>query len=136
MLRSLGAILIVLLLAAAGAGAYWQFVMVPAQSSAAAGGARGGPGGPVPVEAQLVRVGDAETSLDAVGTLISNELVVMRPEVAGRVTSINFTEGGMLTKGSVMVELDSSIERAELQQAEAQQNPGSEQFRTGQGASA
>lgn len=121
MLRSVGAILIVLLVAAAAAGAYWHFVMVPAQLAGAAGPGRGGPGGPVPVEAQPVRVGPAETSIDAVGTLLSNESVVIRPEVAGRVTAINFAEGGMLAKGSVMVELDSSIERAELQQAQAQQ---------------
>lgn len=122
MLRSVVAVLIVLLVAAAGAGGYWHYVLAPAQQSGAPGGGRGGPGGPVPVEAQPVRVGDAQTSIDAVGTLISNESVVLRPEVAGRVTTINFTEGGMLGKGTVVVELDSSIERAELQQAMAQQS--------------
>lgn len=122
MLRSVVAVLIVLLVAAAGAVAYWLYVMVPAQQAGSAGTGRGGPGGPVPVEAQPVRVGDAETSIDAVGTLLSNESVVLRPEVAGRVTAINFTEGGMLAKGTVVVELDSSIERAELQQAMAQQS--------------
>lgn len=122
MLRSVVAVLIVLLVAAAGAGAYWLYVMLPAQQAGSAGTGRGGPGGPVPVEAQPVRVGDAETSIDAVGTLLSNESVVLRPEVAGRVTAINFTEGGMLAKGTVVVELDSSIERAELQQAMAQQS--------------
>jgi membrane fusion protein (multidrug efflux system) len=120
LLRSVAAILIVLLLGATGAGAYWKFVMVPGQQAAAGGAVRGGPGGPVPVEAQPVRVGDAETSIEAVGTLISNESVVLRPEVNGRVTAINFVEGGMLTKGAVLVELDNSIERAELEQAEAQ----------------
>jgi membrane fusion protein, multidrug efflux system len=69
-----------------------------------------------------VRVGDAETSLEAVGTLVSNESVVLRPEVNGRVTTISFVEGGTLAKGTVLVELDSSIERAELQQAEAQRS--------------
>ena len=118
MLRSVLAILAVLLLGAAGAGAYWQLVMLPARQQAAGPGP-GGPGGPVPVEAQPVRVGPAETSLDAVGTLISNESVVLRPEVSGRVASINFGEGGMVQKGMVLVELDSSIESAELAQAEA-----------------
>ena len=115
MLRSVVAILVVLLLGTAGAGAYWKFVMVPGQQ-AAGGGApgRGGPGGPVPVEAQPVRVGAAETSIDAVGTLVSNESVVLQPEVSGRVSSINFVEGGVIPKGAVLVELDSSIERAEL----------------------
>ena len=118
MLRSVLAILAVLLLGAAGAGAYLKLVMLPAQEQAAAAGGRG-PGGPVPVEAQPVRVGPAETSLDAVGTLVSNESVVLRPEVSGRVASINFGEGGMVSKGTVLVELDSSIEQAELAQAQA-----------------
>jgi membrane fusion protein (multidrug efflux system) len=120
-LRSLAAILVVLLVGVAGAGAYWWFVMTPGQGVGAAGPARGGPGGPVPVEAQPVRVGAAETTIDAVGTLVSNESVVLRSEVSGRVTAINFTEGATIAKGTVLVELDNSIERAELAQAQAQQ---------------
>ncbi|MEK0085434.1 efflux RND transporter periplasmic adaptor subunit [Benzoatithermus flavus] len=125
MLRSLVAILIVLLLGAAAAGAYWKLVMMPAQQQAAAagpGGGRGGAGGPVPVEATPVRIGTAETGIEAVGTLRSNESVVVRPEVAGRITAINFVEGGMVRKDAVLLELDSSIERAELEQAEAQRD--------------
>jgi membrane fusion protein (multidrug efflux system) len=57
-----------------------------------------------------------------VGTLVSNESVVVQPEVAGRVTAINFVEGGTVPKGTVLVELDSSVERAELAQAEAQRS--------------
>lgn len=117
-LRSLVALLIVLLLGATAAGAYWKLVMVPAQEQKAA--ATGSGGGPVPVEAQPVRIGPAEISVDAVGTLISNESVVLRPEVTGRVAAIAFTEGATVRKGEVLLELDSSIERAELAQAEAQ----------------
>ncbi|MFO1074092.1 MAG: efflux RND transporter periplasmic adaptor subunit [Geminicoccaceae bacterium] len=129
MLRTLVAILVVLALGAASAGAYWYFVMVPAAQSAAAGGAgRGGPGGPVPVEAQPVRVGTAETTIDAVGSLASNESVVIRPEVAGRVTAINFQEGSLVAARTLLIELDSSIERAELTQAEAQRDLAQSNF--------
>lgn len=122
MLRSLLAILVVLLVGCAGAAAYWWLVMVPAQQAGPPGGpGRGGPGGPVPVEARPVRVGDAETTIDAVGTLISNESVVLRPEVDGRIATINFVEGARVARGDVLVELDSSVERAELAQAQAQQ---------------
>lgn len=122
MLRSLLAIVAVLLVGSAAAATYWWAVMVPAQQAAQTGGpGRGGPGGPVPVEAKPVRVGDAETTIEAVGTLISNESVVLRPEVAGRVVAINFIEGGRVARGDVLVELDSSIESAELAQAQAQQ---------------
>ena len=121
LLRTLVALLIVLALAAGAAGAYWHFVMVPAaQSAAAAGGGRAGPGGPVPVEVQPVRVGTAETTIDAVGSLASNESVVIRPEVAGRVTAINFQEGSLVPARTLLLELDNSVEHAELAQAEAQ----------------
>ena len=46
---------------------------------------------------------------------------MLRPEVSGRVASINFVEGGPVAKVPVLVELDSSVERAELAQAQAQQ---------------
>ena len=51
---------------------------------------------------------------------------------AGR--AINFVEGGPVAKGAVLVELDSSVERAELAQAQAQQVLAPQQFRAGQGA--
>ncbi|MGD9508263.1 MAG: efflux RND transporter periplasmic adaptor subunit [Geminicoccaceae bacterium] len=122
MLRSLLAIIVVLLVGSASATAYWWLVMLPAQEAGPPGGpGHGGPDGPVPVEAQPVRVGVAETTIDAVGTLISNESVVLRPEVDGRIATINFVEGARVAKGDVLVELDSSVERAELAQAQAQQ---------------
>lgn len=122
MLRSIAAVLLVLLLGAAAAGAYWQFVMVPAQEQKSAGGPIGGRGGggPVAVEAQPVRVGSAETTIEAVGTLSADESVVLRPEVTGRIAAINFAEGGRVAKDAVLVELDSTVERAEFAQAEAQ----------------
>lgn len=125
MLRSLVAVLIVLLVGAAAAGAYWRFVVAPASQSPVAGGPGGpggGPMGPVAVEVQPVRVGTAETTIDAVGSLASNESVVIRPEVAGRVTAINFAEGSLIEARTPLLELDSSIERAELAQAEAQRD--------------
>lgn len=123
MLRSLLAILVVLLLASAVAGSYWWLVLQPSQQAgppAGAAAARGG-AGPIPVEAKPVRIGAAETSIDAVGTLISNESVVLRAEVSGRVAGINFMEGAQVATGDVLVELDSSVERAELAQGQAQQ---------------
>ena len=120
MLRSLVAILVVLLVGAAAAGTYWWLVVQPAQQAGPPGAGRGGPGGPVPVEAQPVRVGDAETTIDAVGTLVSNEFVVLRPEVDGRVATIAFADGASVSQGDILVELDSSVERAELAQAQAQ----------------
>jgi membrane fusion protein (multidrug efflux system) len=122
LLRSLIAILVVLLVGAGAAAAYWQFVMVPGGQGATAslGGGRGGNRGPVPVEAAEVKVAPAEVTTEAVGTLSSNESVLLKPEVAGRIASINFEEGRPVKAGQVMIELDALVERAQLAEAEAQ----------------
>jgi membrane fusion protein, multidrug efflux system len=121
LLRSLIAILVVLLVGAGAAGAYWQFVMVPGgQAATAAIGGRGANRGPVPVEAAEVKVAPAEVTTEAVGTLSSNESVLLKPEVAGRIASINFEEGRPVKAGQVMIELDALVEKAQLIEAQAQ----------------
>jgi membrane fusion protein (multidrug efflux system) len=119
-LRSILAILVVLLVGSAAAGAYWQFVALPAQQQKqqAGPGGRGG-GGPVAVEAVPVKLAPAERTVEAVGTLLSNERVTIRPEVAGRIVAFDLVEGGRVEKGQVLVELEASVERAALADAEA-----------------
>lgn len=119
MLRSILAILVVLVVGSAAAGAYWHFVALPGQQKQQAGpGGRGG-GGPVVVEAMPVRQAPAERTVEAVGTLLSNERVTIRPEVAGRIVAFHVVEGGRVQEGQVLVELEASIERAALADAEA-----------------
>ena len=131
-----------LVLAALAGGAYWYFVKqggtvagltsmvngaisggAPAQGGTSAGAAGGAkpPGGapPMPVEAVQVRVGTVERTVTAVGSLLSNESVVVRPEIAGRISEIAFKEGQRVTKGTVLVRLDDAIARATLAQAQA-----------------
>ncbi|CAO3356942.1 efflux RND transporter periplasmic adaptor subunit [Azospirillum melinis] len=135
-----------LVLAALAGGAYWYFVKqggtvagltamvngalsggatggAPAQGGASGGaaGATKPPGGapPMPVEAAQVRVGTVERTVTAVGSLLSNESVVVRPEIAGRISEIAFKEGQRVTKGTVLVRLDDAIARATLAQAQA-----------------
>ena len=73
----------------------------------------------VPVETAPVQVGPIQRRLTAVGSLRSNELVILRPEVAGRIADIRFNEGEQVTKGQALVVLDNSIYRAELEEAQA-----------------
>jgi membrane fusion protein (multidrug efflux system) len=124
------------MLGAGAAGAYWKFVMEPERQAAAegpvpgggGGGRGGGQRGPTPVEAAEVRIGPVEVTTEAVGSLLSNESVVIRPEVTGRVAAINFDEGGPVKAGQVIVELDASVERAQLAQAEAELGLGTANF--------
>ena len=118
-LRNSLAILAVLLVAAGAGGAYWWFVLQPEQTAAQGGG--GPPAGfAMPVEAALVVIAPAASTTDAVGSLRSTESVLLKPEVSGRIVSINFDEGQNVAKDEVLVELDHSIEDAELDRAKAQ----------------
>ncbi|CAM5450902.1 efflux RND transporter periplasmic adaptor subunit [Eoetvoesiella caeni] len=67
-----------------------------------------------PVESVLLPRG-----VSAVGTLRSENSVVLRPEITGRISEINFKEGGKVAKGQVLVRLDDSVVKAQLQQAQA-----------------
>ncbi|MCU0803764.1 MAG: efflux RND transporter periplasmic adaptor subunit [Burkholderiales bacterium] len=105
----------------------YSYFRAPAtpQAPAAGGGPGRGAGGPAPgdfavaVEVGTVAVEPVTEEVTAVGTLRSNESVVVRPEVSGRIATIGFTEGGRVEKGAVLVALDASVQDAELQQAKA-----------------
>ena len=68
----------------------------------------------LPVKAALVKVGTVTSEVTAVGTLIANESVVIRPEIAGRVTTIHFNEGQTVAAGAPLVSLDAAEVQAQL----------------------
>ncbi|MEO8558519.1 MAG: efflux RND transporter periplasmic adaptor subunit [Rhodospirillales bacterium] len=84
-------------------------VAPPAGSSAA-----------VPVEVAKVKIEAAKRTTNAVGTFRSFESIVVRPEIAGRIVSFNFKEGQKVTAGQVLVQLDDTLEKANLAQAKSQ----------------
>jgi membrane fusion protein (multidrug efflux system) len=72
-----------------------------------------------PVEvAQLVRR-DLVESLSLVGSLAPNETAQIRAEISGQVRAVLFEEGGHVTKNQVLLRIDDSELRAQLDQAEA-----------------
>jgi len=85
------------------------------------GGAPGGPPGgfAMAVETAVVTAVDFVDEGTAVGTLKSNESVVLRPEAAGRISRIGFQDGSQVSKGTVLVTLDAAMQEAELAQAKA-----------------
>jgi membrane fusion protein (multidrug efflux system) len=74
---------------------------------------------PVAVEVAKVATVTVRDDVDAVGTLRSNQAVVVRPEISGRIERLNFTEGAPVQKGQVIVTLDDSVPEAELAQTKA-----------------
>jgi len=97
------ALILALALACAGPAA--------AQAPAKGGGpdaAKAGPPRATPVRAVAARVAPALDEAGAVGTLRADESVVVRPEIAGRVAEIGFSEGQAVARGSLLVKLDQS----------------------------
>lgn len=96
-----------------------------ASAAGGAGGAGARPGGPAgnrpaSVEVAAVRTMALRDEAEAVGSLRSRQSVVVRPEVAGRVTQLNFRDGERVRKGQVLLQLDDQLPRAQVQQAQAE----------------
>jgi membrane fusion protein (multidrug efflux system) len=75
--------------------------------------------GGVPVDAAEAKADTVVIEADAVGTLLSNESVVVRPEIAGRIVVVGFEEGRPVSGGQLMFQFDDSIYAAELEDAQA-----------------
>jgi membrane fusion protein, multidrug efflux system len=114
-----------IVLVVAGIWGYRKFAAAPAAAGtpAAAAGKPGAPAGgampAMPVEAEVVKSDRVLQEIIAVGSLRSNESVVLSSEIAGRIAGIHFREGQPAAKGTLLFELDDSIYRAELEQARA-----------------
>lgn len=94
----------------------------PSAATAARGATGGPPGGQAPaprVETARVQAAALALEASAVGSLRSNESVVLRPEVPGRIASINFRDGTAVARGALLVALDAATQAAEVDQARA-----------------
>ncbi|MBO1111263.1 efflux RND transporter periplasmic adaptor subunit [Bordetella petrii] len=110
-------------LAAGAALGFWapRWLGTPSADTAAqaAAPAAAGPSAAIRVETAQVQQLTFTRGISAVGSLRSDESVVLRPEVAGRIQHIDFQEGQPVKQGQVLIRLDDSVPRAELDQARA-----------------
>lgn len=107
-------IVVVAALAAAGV---WHFMGSRSTGSLAAVNTTAA--APVAVEAGPVKLTTVRRQIEAVGSLRSNESVIVRPEISGRITEILFDEGQQVRKGTPLFRLDAAIARAQVEQAKA-----------------
>ncbi len=94
----------------------------PAAGPSGAGPAASG-GAPrqvVGVEVIPVEVMALTDDVSGVGTVSANESVVIKPEIAGRITRIAVGDGAQVAKGAVLIELDRSVLAAQAAQARAE----------------
>ncbi|MHB1249415.1 MAG: efflux RND transporter periplasmic adaptor subunit, partial [Polaromonas sp.] len=116
---------------ALASGSAWWYQNRPQPALAEAGGGVKTPvqaasgAGASATRALTVEVARVETmrlrdDTQAVGSLRSRQSVVLRPEVSGRITQLNFRDGVRVRKGQLLVQLDDELQRAQVQQSEAE----------------
>ena len=125
-------VIAVLGIAAASGAAWWfqqpkngntiQAIASPGSAASAPKPAASGPGGSRPPSVEVAKVEALRLTDDtqAVGSLRSRRGVVLRPEVSGRITQLNFTDGQRVRKGQILVQFDDQLQQAQVQQALAE----------------
>jgi len=76
---------------------------------------------PEAVSTAHVEASEWQPTLDAVGSVTAVQGVTLNAEVAGTIQRISFESGANVQAGDVLVELDTSVEQAQLQSALATQ---------------
>lgn len=94
--------------------------VVSAKPAPGASGPGAAPVRPVSVEVARVEVTRLTDDMQAVGSLRSRQSVVVRPEVSGRITQLNFRDGVRVKKGQLLVQLDDQLQLAQVQQSVAE----------------
>ncbi|HEY4249842.1 MAG TPA: efflux RND transporter periplasmic adaptor subunit [Roseomonas sp.] len=80
--------------------------------------AQGGPR--IPVTTDPARVGAMPIEIAANGTVVADAVVTIRPRVDGQIEQVHVREGQMVQRGELLFTLDTRMNRAILQQQEAQ----------------
>lgn len=123
----------VLGMAMAGGGAWWLqsrpqgSTQITGSSSSPVNDAAAKPTAGAPNAARVAGVEVAKVEAlslrddaQAVGSLRARQSVMLRPELVGRITALNFKDGGPVRKGQILVQFDDQLQQAELQQMQAQ----------------
>lgn len=92
----------------------------PSAASPAAPASAGGAARPVTVEVARVEVAALTDDVQAVGSLRSRQGVMLRPEISGRITQLNFRDGDRVKRGQLLVQLDDQLPQAQVKQSQAE----------------
>jgi len=76
---------------------------------------------PATVAAADVEAEDWQPYLEAVGSLVATQGILVTTEVAGKVSAIRFESGQRVEAGTLLLEIDDSVEQAELEGIVAEQ---------------
>ena len=82
---------------------------------------------PVSVNGIVARTEKVGNQVYASGTVLANEEVELRPEVPGKILSVNFKEGSRVEKGSLLIKINDADLRAQLKKLDVQLKLSTEQ---------
>ncbi|MBC7922834.1 MAG: efflux RND transporter periplasmic adaptor subunit [Ferruginibacter sp.] len=77
-----------------------------------------GPGGPVTVDAIVLKSSLLNNKVLSTGTVIANEAVDIRSEISGKITGIFFNEGDNVKKGQLLLRVNDDELQAQLRRIE------------------
>ena len=85
-------------------------------------GQRGGGGGnrPLTAEGFVVKTRSLSENIEVPGTLLPFEVTEIRPEISGRLVSLNVAEGRFVSRGTVLAKLFDGDLQAQLKKLEVQ----------------
>jgi len=75
---------------------------------------------PVMVDVIVAGSEAVASSLEVNGTVVSNEMVELRPEISGRLTYLNIPDGAAVSKGTVLARVNDADLQAQLEQQKTQ----------------
>jgi membrane fusion protein (multidrug efflux system) len=84
---------------------------------------------PATVAAAEVQVETWQPYLQAVGSLVATQGILVTTEVAGKVSEIRFESGQQVAAGTLLLQLDESVDRAELEGIMAERRLAELQFK-------
>jgi len=88
------------------------FFLSPKPAKAA--GPQAGKGPVVTIKAVVVKTGNVENKLVLSGTVLANEEAILKPEVSGKIISMQIKEGGEVERGQLLVKINDADLQAQL----------------------
>lgn len=99
------------------------FISCKEEKKPVAGPGAGGPAGrnaPVQVQGYIVKTRSLSENIEVAGSLAPFETTEIRPEISGRVVSVNIPEGRFVQRGAVLVRLFDGDLQAQLRKLQVQ----------------
>lgn len=75
---------------------------------------------PVVVDVLLAGIVDFPTNIEVNGTVLSEELVELHPEISGRIVFLNMPDGASVMKGTILARINDADLQAQLEQQKVQ----------------